>query len=404
MQTALPAAFTATRAGKRAEEILRACVHCGFCNATCPTYQLTGDELDGPRGRIYLIKAALEDERVSPVTVRHLDRCLTCRACETTCPSGVAYGELAEIGRHYAEENGQRGLLDRFVRAALVWMIPHRGRFRFFARLGHAFRRLLPERLASAVPAPQPRLPWPRPAVDAPQRVILLEGCVQSVATPGVNRAFARLLAGMGVEAVRVNDEACCGSLALHLGHEATARRHMTQNAIELLRHSSDVEAIVSTASGCGVTVKDYARHLADSPAVIAASWVAAQTLDAAEYLLRHVDRLPKTARPLRVAFQSPCSLQHGSQVRGAVETLLERAGHTLVPVEDAHLCCGSAGTYSVVQAELANALRARKLAALTAARPDVVVSANVGCTLHLAAASNVPVKHWIEILSPEET
>jgi glycolate oxidase iron-sulfur subunit len=409
MQTALPPAMLATPAGRRADEILRACVHCGFCNATCPTYLLTGNELDGPRGRIYLIKQALEAQHAGDVEARYLDRCLTCRACETTCPSGVAYGELAEIGRDFVERHGNRPFVDRVLRALLVAVIPHRRRFRGLARLGHAFRFLLPRTLAAVVPEPRPASPWSTSASS--QRVILLEGCVQSVATPAVNAALSRVLARMGIEAVRAAHEGCCGSLALHLGAEDTARAHMRRNALALYGAREGVDAIVSSASGCGVTLKDYGRHLG-APAIprgsvpegpetaaVAAQWVAAHTLDASEYLLRHVERLPRTSRPLKVAFQSPCTLQHGSRVRGAVEAVLARAGHTLVPVADGHLCCGSAGTYAFLEPTLAGALRERKLAALTAASPDVIATANVGCALHLAAASSLPVRHWIELL-----
>jgi glycolate oxidase iron-sulfur subunit len=405
MQTALPEDLLATPAGRRADAILRACVHCGFCNATCPTYLLTGNELDGPRGRIYLVKGALESGRVGEVETTHLDRCLTCRACETTCPSGVAYGELAEIGRDFVERHAKRPLLDRIVRAALVAVIPRRRLFGVLARLGHAFRFLLPRRLAAVVPEPRRAAAWP--VASRGRRVILLEGCVQSVATPEVNEAFAGVLARIGVDAIRIAEEGCCGSLALHLGAEAAARSHMAQNARALYRHREGVEAVISTASGCGVTVKDYARHLASETDAAAAGsalpeaarWVAEHTVDAAEYLLTHVDRLPRASRPLRVAFQSPCTLQHGSKVRGAVERLLERAGHTLVAVADAHLCCGSAGTYSFLEPDLANALRGRKVAALAAHAPDAIATANVGCALHLRAAAPVPVRHWIELL-----
>jgi glycolate oxidase iron-sulfur subunit len=404
MQTALHSEVTATAAGRRAEEILRACVHCGFCNATCPTYQLTGDERDGPRGRIYLVKLALEDPASASVAMRHLDRCLTCRSCETTCPSGVAYGELAEIGRGFVERRADRGLVDRLVRAALVAFVPRRSLFRLGALIGSLVRLLLPRTLAEAVPVPRARGRWARPESPAERRVLVLEGCVQSVATPGVNCALAALLARLGVEAVRVADEGCCGSLALHLAHDDTALAHMRRNAEALARHVGTIEAILSTASGCGVTVREYGRHLAGTTQAETGAWVAQHVLDAAEYLLRYADRVPRVARPLRVAFQSPCSLQHGSRVNGAVETLLTAAGHTLVPVADGHLCCGSAGTYSLLQRDFAHELRARKLVALGAGRPDVIATANVGCALHLGATADVPVRHWLELMQPEES
>jgi len=397
MQTSLPVRLLETPVGKRADEILRACVHCGFCNATCPTYQLTGDELDGPRGRIYLIKDMLEQETATPVARRHLDRCLTCRACETTCPSGVAYGELAEIGRDYVEERTTRGPIDRLMRAWLVAVVPERARFRRWVRLGNRFRPLLPRRLREAVPVPRSTQTWP--CKPSSRRVLVLEGCVQSVATPEVNQTLAGVLASLGIEAVRADHEGCCGGLALHLAATASARRHMEENVAALYAAAQGTEAIVSSASGCGVTVKDYGRLLGDSPLAEQARWVARHTRDAAEYLFDAGVALPPADAPRRVAVQVPCSLQHGQRVRGLVEALLERVGHTLVAVADGHLCCGSAGTYSVLQAGMSEALRTRKLDALLAESPDVIATANIGCGLHLGAASPVPVRHWLELL-----
>ena len=396
MQTQLATTVLASAAGKRADEILRSCVHCGFCNATCPTYLATGDERDGPRGRIYLIKDLLETERSGRIARTHLDRCLTCRACETTCPSGVAYGELAEIARDHLEATEPRNPFARLVRAWLVAVLPHPHRLRVWARLGSWFRTLLPKALGDAVPTPQPRRDWVESS--APRRVVVLEGCVQSIATPEVNATLARVLARLGVAAVRVPNEGCCGSLALHLGAAEAARRHVEANARALFESAQDSEAILSTASGCGVTVKEYGRLASESGAAEQARWVAAKTRDASEYLLG-LAALPKSGTPRRVAVHSPCTLQHGQRVRGTVERLLERAGHTLVPTRDAHLCCGSAGTYSVLQARLANELRESKIAALTEAQPDVIATANIGCALHLAAAAPVPVVHWVELL-----
>jgi glycolate dehydrogenase iron-sulfur subunit len=397
MQTQLPTTVLASATGRRADEILRSCVHCGFCNATCPTYLLTGDERDGPRGRIYLIKDLLETERSGRVARTHLDRCLTCRACETTCPSGVAYGELAEIARDRLEAAAPRNLVARMIRAWLVAVLPHPRRFRVWARLGSWFRALLPRTLSEAVPTPQPHRDWVESS--AARRVVLLEGCVQSVATPAVNEALARVLAQLGVATVRAANEGCCGSFALHLGAAEHARRHVEANARALFASAQGAEAILSTASGCGVTVKDYGRLAGDGDAAEQGRWVAAKALDASEYLLRF-DALPKSRSPRRVAVHSPCTLQHGQRQRGNLEQLLERAGHTLVSARDGHLCCGSAGTYSVLQPKLANALRENKIDALTEGRPDVIATANVGCALHLGAASPVPVKHWIELLA----
>ncbi len=286
MQTQLPLSILATASGRRADAILRACVHCGFCNATCPTYLLTGDELDGPRGRIYLVKEMLEADAPSSVAREHLDRCLTCRACETTCPSGVAYGELAEIGRDFIEARDRRGMGDRLTRDALVRVVSSPERLAFFARLGRAFRWMLPEYLARAVP----RIVARRPVAmkNHARRVVVLDGCAQRVTTPEVNAALARILDASDVKLVRVGDESCCGSLALHLGQAERARAAMRANVDALYAAAAGAEAIVSTASGCGVTVKEYGRLLADDPLYAErARWVAEHTCDASEYLDR---------------------------------------------------------------------------------------------------------------------
>ncbi len=398
MQTQLPPAILATESGRRADAILRACVHCGFCNATCPTYLLTGDELDGPRGRIYLVKEMLEADAPSSVARDHLDRCLTCRACETTCPSGVAYGELAEIGRNFVEARGRRATVDRLARDALVRVVSSPERLAFFARLGRAFRALLPGYLARAVP----RISLRRPVAlkNHARRVVVLDGCAQRVTTPEVNAALARILDAADVKVVRVADEACCGSLALHLGQAERARAAMRANVDALYTTAVGAEAIVSTASGCGVTVKEYGRLLADDPLYAErAQWVAEHTCDAAEYLDRIGAELSRRHPATTVAWHAPCTLQHGQRVNGVVEKLLQRAGYELAPVAEAHLCCGSAGTYSVLQPKLADDLRRRKLGALTATNADVIATANVGCQLHLRDGTEIPVRHWLELV-----
>ncbi len=398
MQTQLPATILATASGRRADEILRACVHCGFCNATCPTYLLTGDELDGPRGRIYLIKDMLEADAPTPVAREHLDRCLTCRACETTCPSGVAYGELAEIGRNFIEARAPRGVAERFVRGWLVRVLPVPGRLAFFARLGALFRWALPDYLARAVPRIRSRR-----AVSVrnhPRRIVLLEGCVQRSTTPEVNAALARVLDAADVKVMRAAGEGCCGSLELHLGQEERAHATMRANVDALYLAAADAEAIISTASGCGVTVKEYGRLLADDALYAErARWISEHTFDASEYLARIDVPLKMSEAVSTVAWHPPCTLQHGQRVKGVVEGLLRRAGYRLVPVANAHLCCGSAGTYSVLQHTLADELRTQKLAALTAEHPDVIATANVGCQLHLRDGTAIPVRHWLELL-----
>ncbi|MFU8814697.1 MAG: glycolate oxidase subunit GlcF [Pseudomonadales bacterium] len=403
MQTKLPLHLLATDDGVRADAILRSCVHCGFCNATCPTYQLLGDELDGPRGRIYLIKEMLETEQADEVTRLHLDRCLTCRSCETTCPSGVRYGELLEIGRQYLEAELPRRGIDRWLRRWLLAVVPRPERFGGWVRLGRAVRWLLPRRLARQLP-PAPQSDGDRGAAQSqPQlreRVLLLQGCVQRTATPGVNARLMQLLSDRGIDVVSVPGETCCGSLALHLGAAEQARATMAANVDALAPLLAGVTAVISTASGCGVTVKDYVRLLADDPERReAAGRVAGQTLDVAEYLHRLDTKWRGDGSLRRVAWHPPCTLQHGQQLTGLVEALLRRAGYELVPVRDAHLCCGSAGTYSLLQPELSGRLREAKLTALDAHRPDVIATANVGCQLHLASDDGTPVVHWLELL-----
>lgn len=396
MRTDLPQALLATDAGARADGILRSCVHCGFCNATCPTYQLLGDELDGPRGRIYLIKDMLESGTADAVVQTHLDRCLTCRACETTCPSGVRYGELLEIGRDHLETLRPRRGLDRWLRTWLLRVVPNRRRLRRWLRLGRAFRWLLPSSLAMRVPPLPRRRGAAVPDVPADRRVLILDGCVQSVSTPQVNQALVRLLAVRGIRAEAAPGEGCCGALALHLGETARAQATMRANLRALAAAADGAEAVVSTASGCGVTVKDYGRLLPEDEA---ARRIAGMTLDAAEFLHGLDTTWTRAGDHRRVAWQAPCTLQHGQGAAGLVEDLLRRAGYELVPVAEPHLCCGSAGTYSMLQPSLSGRLKRRKLDHLEAAAPDVIATANVGCQLHLASESSVPVVHWLDLL-----
>ncbi len=380
----------------RANEILRSCVHCGFCNATCPTYQVTGDELDGPRGRIYLIRDFLQSGENQERATRHLDRCLTCRACETTCPSGVQYGELAEIARNTLGE--QRGGYIGRVRRLLAWMVPEATRLRRMARLGRWFRWMLPAALASQVPKRIGR--GVGNLGDHERCVILMNGCAQQVVTPQTNAHLAELLDRHGVATVVAAEETCCGGLDLHLGDESAALERMRRNVDALLPLVSRAEAIVSTASGCGVTLKDYGRLLADDPDYARrAARIAAKVKDVSEYLAEADLGLEASQAGKRVAWHAPCTLQHGQQLPDGVATLLRGLGYELVPVADAHLCCGAAGTYAVLQRDMSQTLRTRKLDALTAASPDLIASANVGCQAHLAEAARVPVVHWIELL-----
>lgn len=403
MQTSLPEAFIATDVGKRADAVLRSCVHCGFCNATCPTYQLLGDELDGPRGRIYLIKAMLEQEDASTVAGDHLDRCLTCRACETTCPSGVAYGELLEIGRNYLEANRTRSFSERFVRKWLLRVVPNPRSFAFWASLGRLVGPFLSARLRRQLPVKAKRISTPVVEITDPVgTVLLLDGCVQRAATPAVNDVLERLLASRQICVLRVPEEGCCGGLALHLGEEATGLVTMAANLDALAPLLDEVDAVISTASGCGVTLKDYGRLLAgDETRREQAAALASKVMDAGEYLDELGGEWGRADAATRVALHIPCTLQHGQRRGGLPAEILEAAGYELVATRDDHLCCGSAGSYALLQPELSEQLGANKIAALTGGDPEVIATANVGCQMHLGGLAEVPVRHWLELLAP---
>ena len=400
MQTRLSDEFSNTPEGREADSILRACVHCGFCTATCPTYQLLGNELDGPRGRIYLIKQMLEGEAVSEKTRLHLDRCLSCRSCETTCPSGVRYGRLVDIGREIAERKLRRGRLEAAMRYALRKLLPHPRRFAPWLRLGQRLRPLLPAALRTRVPALQTPGAWP--VRMQPRRMIALAGCVQSVATPATNAAAARVLDRLGIQLVEAPEAGCCGAVSHHLSAPREGLDFMRRNIDAWWPYiEQGVEAIVVTASGCGALVKEYGELLRQDAAYAQkAARVSALARDIVEVIeAESLPRLTAHAAQRKVAFHSPCTLQHGQQLQGVVETVLQQAGFQLTHVSDAHLCCGSAGTYSILQPDLSRRLLDNKLAALQQGMPDVIATANVGCQLHLATASGVPVKHWIELL-----
>ena len=391
MQTDLPAEFLATPDGERANSILRTCVHCGFCNATCPTYQVQGNELDGPRGRIYLIKDMLETATPNAAVTTHLDRCLTCRACETTCPSGVKYGELLEIGREFLERSRRRGLFARLVRWWLTSIVSNPRRLRRLILAALPLRRLAPQRLRAMV-----RRPAAAATSDGDGDVLLLQGCVQRVLTPEVNVHLKKLLAARGIAARLDPNEGCCGGLSLHLGHAEQARSAMRGNLDGM--NWSGAERIVSTATGCGVTLKEYDRILATAPDYAAAAKrFAAKVCDVSELL--HGLEFGKRDDLHRVAWHAPCTLQHGQKVTGRVEDLLTEAGYELVPVRDAHLCCGSAGSYSILQPDIARELKQRKTATLMEHHPDVIATANIGCQMHLGDGSDVPVVHWLQLL-----
>ncbi|HEX7435581.1 MAG TPA: glycolate oxidase subunit GlcF [Caldimonas sp.] len=405
MQTHLSPEFEHTAEGREAEAILRKCVHCGFCTATCPTYQLLGDELDGPRGRIYLMKQMLEGADVTRSTQQHLDRCLTCRNCESTCPSGVEYGNLVEIGRRIVEERVERPAGEKAVR----WLLREGLTSPLFApamRIGQLVRPLLPEALKRKVPARANARAGTWPTREHARKVLMLAGCVQPALMPNINGATARVLDAAGIQTVLAAGAGCCGALRTHLGDHEGGLADMRRNvdAWWPLVAAGAVEAIVMNASGCGVTVKEYGHALAHDPVYAdKAARIGALTRDLSELLPGLVEtlrpRLDRTRAP-RLAYHPPCTLQHGQQLRGGVEAHLGALGFEIeVARSESHLCCGSAGAYSVLQPKIAYELRDRKLGHLAALEPQCIVSANIGCIQHLQTGTPTPVRHWVEVL-----
>jgi glycolate oxidase iron-sulfur subunit len=381
------------------DAILRACVHCGFCNAACPTYRLLGDELDGPRGRIYLIKQVLEGQKATRLTQTHLDRCLACRACETACPSGVRYGRLLDAGRNIVERQAERKLFDRLLRYFMVRIFPYRHRFSIALKISRRLRPLLPAVLQRSIPAAAQQVSaWPHSAHT--RKMLILPGCVQPALAPAIDRAAAGVLDRLGISLLPVKNGGCCGALPYH----ASAQ----EKALDLARRNIDacmpyleqgVEAVVSTASGCGVMLKDYRKLLKDDPVYAEkAARFSEAVKDIAEVLAAE-DLSAFQADGRRIAFQSPCTLQHGQRLEGLPEAILQKIGYRLTPVGDAHLCCGSAGVYSLLQPELSAKLRHGKLQALQAGGPDLIATANIGCMTHLQSDAQQKVVHWIELL-----
>ncbi|MBP6463468.1 MAG: glycolate oxidase subunit GlcF [Rubrivivax sp.] len=409
MQTNLSPEFKGTRDGEAAEAILRKCVHCGFCTATCPTYQLLGDELDGPRGRIYLMKQVLEGGEVTRSTQLHLDRCLTCRNCETTCPSGVDYGHLVDIGRKIVEERVQRPAGEKAVR----WLLKEGLTSPLFApamKMGQLVRPLLPAALKHKVPAPAAPRAGVWPQRQHARKVLMLAGCVQPAMMPNVNSATARVLDAAGIQTLVAAKAGCCGALRTHLNDHEGGLDDMRRNIDAWWPYveRGEVEAIVMNASGCGVAVKEYGHALAHDPDYAEkAARIGALTRDLSELLPDMVPALQSQVRHVggagharRLAFHPPCTLQHGQQLRGGVETHLRALGFEVsLAGSESHLCCGSAGTYSVLQPALAYQLRDRKLGHLSALEPQAIVSANIGCIQHLQSGTGTPVRHWVEVL-----
>jgi glycolate dehydrogenase iron-sulfur subunit len=415
MKTNLADFIRDTPEGKEANAILRACVHCGFCTATCPTYQLLGDELDGPRGRIYLMKELFEGGKVSAKTQLHLDRCLTCRSCETTCPSGVRYGRLVDIGRAVVETHVGRSAPQKAWRSALNAVISKPALFQPLLRLGQLSRPLLPKGLARKVPPRRAAIE--RPAPRHSRRMLVLEGCVQPSIAPTINSATARVLDRVGISLIAAPEVDCCGAVTYHLNAQNRALDIMRRNVDAWWPYvEGGIEAIVMTASGCGVMVKEYGHLLErDTRYAAKANRISQLTKDAAEILPAQRDALEPwladsarvtnhESRLRRVAFHSPCTLQHGQQIRGAAEELLSAAGCQLTAIPDAHLCCGSAGTYSILQPELSRRLLENKVKALESGSPQIIATANIGCLAHIQGGTELPVRHWIELLDEAMT
>jgi glycolate oxidase iron-sulfur subunit len=401
MQTNLADFIKGTPEGIEAEAILRACVHCGFCTATCPTYQLLGDELDGPRGRIYLIKQVLEGAEPTFKTQLHLDRCLTCRNCETTCPSGVKYGRLVDIGRKVVEQRVARPLGERIKRTTLKEALPRAALFKAAFKAGRAVRPILSADLQDKLQPVRPAGKWP--TRQHARKMLVLDGCVQPAMGPNINAATARVLDALGVQLVVAPKAGCCGAVRYHMNDQAGGLDDMRRNIDAWWPYVEQVEAIVMTASGCGVTVKEYGHLLAhDEHYAAKAKRISGMTRDLSEIMPQFESGLAARMQgrvSKRVAYHPPCTLQHGQQIRGKVEAVLRAVGVDVVLCAESHLCCGSAGTYSVLHPEIAHALRDRKLANLEATGADEIVSANIGCLTHLQSGTDKPVAHWIELV-----
>ncbi len=402
MQTNLTDEFKHSANGQEAEAILRACVHCGFCTATCPTYQLLGNELDSPRGRIYLIKEMLEGAEVTDITMLHLDRCLTCRSCETTCPSGVQYGRLVDIGRAIAEEKTGRGLWQSVQRWLLRAVLPRTAIFNLLLALGRMLRPLLPGTLAKSVPITQPAKPWP--TTRHARSMLVLQGCVQPGLAPNTNAAAARVLDRLGITLSSAEKAGCCGAVSYHLNAHEDGLEYMRRNIDAWWPQvEQGAEAVVMTASGCGVMVKEYVHLLRNDTAYASkAAKISSITRDLSEILAAEKNGLLRLLKPEqrgKAAFHSPCTLQHGQKIVGVIEELLSKAGYELTQVADKHLCCGSAGTYSILQKELSQQLLHNKLGALQSGSPVQIATANIGCQAHLQSGTDIPVRHWIELI-----
>lgn len=409
MQTSITSQNLDTALGQEANRILRNCVHCGFCNATCPTYQLLGDELDGPRGRIYLIKQMLEGEKPTAKTQLHLDRCLTCRNCETTCPSGVEYGKLLDIGRKLVTDKVSRSVSQKLFRFSLRKFLLSSSLFTFSLRIGQWFRPFAPKSFRQNIPERVDiTLDWP--VNEHPRKILLIEGCVQHALQPNIDRAAAIVFDRMGIQSLRIKGSGCCGAVSHHLNAEQEAYIYMKHNIDAWWPHleSGSLSGITMTASGCGVMIKEYAHLLADDPNYAdKAKKISSLYRDPIEIISGEtissehiaIENIKTEKQTMRIAFHPPCTLQHGMKLNGKIEPILTALGYELVEFSNRHLCCGSAGTYSITQKNLSRTLRNNKLTAIETNQPEMIVTANIGCQTHLQSGTETPVKHWLELL-----
>lgn len=402
MQTNLADFLKGTRTGDEVEEILRSCVHCGFCNATCPTFSLLGDERDSPRGRIYQIKNFVETGIVTENVQQHLDRCLTCLSCTTTCPSGVEYNRLIDIGRELVEQRIERSLPQLILRWSLRNLLPYRTRFKMALSLGRVFRPIMPKVIKDKIPLPQKVIPNVLTSKVHDRRMLVMDGCVQPVLTPATNQAATLVFDKLGIELTSIKKSGCCGAVSQHLMEPVEARNFMRRNIDAWWPEiEAGAEAILVTASGCGVMVKDYGWLLRNDPAYMDKAKRISEICKDPVEVLAHEDLSVLTINADRkIAFHSPCTLQHGQKLKGQVERILKNAGFHLTVVRDEHICCGSAGTYSVLQPKIAGQLRDLKLENLEADEPELIATANVGCQSHLAPGAKAPVVHWLELLA----
>ena len=411
MQTNLANFIKDTHEGREADAILRTCVHCGFCLAACPTYQLLDDELDSPRGRIYLMKEVLEGQVATQKTQSHLDCCLTCRACETVCPSGVRYGKLVDICRNIVEKQVERSARTKIIRYTLRQILPNPNIFKVLLRIGQTFKFLLPEKIRNSVPSKAKGVgTWP--PLRHKRRMLVLNGCVQPAIAPNINAATARILDKIGISLINVENSVCCGAVSYHLNAQQEGLDYMRRNIDAWWPYIDNsaghgVEAIVMTASGCGITVKEYGDYLSqDHVYATKAARISELTKDISEVLESEVRKLTSlfnnlgsSTKKLKLAFHSPCTLQHGLQIQGVVENILTTVGFDLTFVQDSHICCGSAGTYSILQPQLSKQLLKNKIIALESGNPAQIVTANIGCLTHLQSGTPLIIKHWVEIL-----